>query len=1445
MTKEFTISINGVTQSVSAVDALLAKLDALDDKINSLSDVDTADLKNSLQDIRKELETNAENWEDISDRIEDASNEVNRLERAYKALDNPLKPDDVREFNKEIKSVEKSLNDIEDNDIKIDSRDIGMAAAKAADLATNLQKVQRAEDQLGTKLNINIGGLALEFDDVNQAIGVLEDKLYQLANSGQRNTQQFKDITAQIVNLRTAVKQVDNELDNAFSGGLNKAIQGVQGLTAIGSVASGIGGLFGVEELDESIQKFAQLSLILQGLKEIQEQLRDSTSYLAKVFKFFGDSADVVIKGFNAVYKGMASLAKGIDTLAGNAFTKFGKTLDTLTTKWQALDKFTPFKTLFESQDRIDKTNQLYKELSQLIVDLNVAASKVDFNKLITPNVVTSIGRYGIGIDNVINKLTRLRKSGEIEISDEEFSKAVEMLKNFDNNIDPTIKDLGKLREELGALGVPFKLLNSIDFDGKLNIWQKGLIGLVNGCKAFSAALKAVRTVVASFARTTLIFTAMQIAIEAITWAVDKLIGAFRSLMGWDLEDMVNGFEDAQSAIEATNKSVDKYKKELQNLVDNKVISNQTRLNNTIDEYNRQLIIAIKNLQDLKKTGVGIENMDSFIEEFEVLQKAVQGGTDKIKAMSEQSTKWYEVWKGQYWSEVWNTAGDAASEYASLQKKVIDDIQYRINNLDISKGEEEIKKFIDLLDTPIYQISLANVENLFPEDEYAKVLAANIKQIRDYYDEIQNLQKEAEENAQALQDQITDNNIAGIQNRFERERAELENNYQRELRDAENNEELKLSIQNKYNAQRQSLLKSQADEARNIQNQINSNEIAAMQDGLAKRLAELEQSRKQELDAARDSQIKVGEQEAAINKKYDAQILQVKTEFYNQRIKLLEDYTEQYRQLWNQIVQMEYDFAESRITNRYEDKARELGYTDDSIENIREYYDKIRDIANENAEKLAEIDKERVLHDRGDSLEAEKKRNKDRLAVIEENYKDGLLTKEEYDKAIQDETDVHYKMMDTITRDGEQKLVDIQRDYEETARNNNATAITERINALREAYDGIEGEYKVSSIGVIDYGATKRSLEQAKEEYNKLFEYISQEWDKLLKAFEEKKISFGDFTNAKKELQNLAEETQKAQNENKNNLDSLLSDTIESVATLVSSYLGVLGGMWSTYNDIQMMRIEQEQARLDEEYDMLEEAYERQEELTQKHTDKLNDIEDELKTSRGDRRAHLVEQLNAERAAMLASLQEEQKIEKQKEINQKKQDALEKKRREQEKKNSIVQATINTFTAVTNALAVQPWFVGLALSAVALALGMAQVANIKKQKYASGGLLIGKSHSLGGIPVGNTGIEVEGNEYVVNKKSTSKNLPLIDYINTQNRTLSKDDLIKWFDSGKRNVTSQISNKYATGGVIPNIPTQNNEQTIVIQDDRPIVAEIVDIVNRADNYRQIQILSGLN
>lgn len=1431
-TKTFEIEINGISQSVSAVDALLAKLDALDDKINSLSDVDTSEMRSSLEAIRKELETNADNWEDISDRIEDVTQDINSLERAYNGLDNPFKVQDIRQYNEEVQDISESIKDVEKAAEKIDglgglSTDLQRATAGAEDLANSLNKVQRAEDQLGTKLNVNIGGLSLQFDDVNQAIGVLEDKLYQLASSGQRSSKEFAEITQQVVSLRQAVVAVDNEIDNAFSGGLNRLIGGFESLASVASIGEGLNQLFGIQGLDESIQKFTALSLILQGIRNIQIDLADKASVAAKA------------------YKALSTVAEPL----GNLLTK----------PFEAASKsFTNFTNNFKYADLVGKLNELtkvidgdtYSAFQQLHYDLIRISN--DFQDI--PESVKDAALKLGDVGPILQQIENLFVFGDL--TDEQAEKARKAVEEFRQGLGDATIEAGLINKKIQELNKVL-LDNGVVFvDGvpKINLFQKGLIKLAAGVKVVAAAFK-------TLAKSTIILAALQLAMEALTWVFDKISAAWTKFAGDD--SLVSQFETTTQAIEATNNSLNKYITNLQKLSDTKVISNQTRINESIEEYTKALNKAIISQQALNAareksakpldlsagntwfTGAEIKTMEDFTKQFEILQKAVQAGTDRFKVLKDESKEVQKQFGGNWFNEFWNTASDAAADFGEVQKAVISDIQYRISTLDLSKGEEEIKKFLDLLDTPMYQTSLANIEKLFPEDEYAKVLAANIKQIQDYYSQISNLQKEAEVEAQRTAEQIATNNIAAIRNRFQRERAELENNYQKELKDAADNEELKASITNKYNSQRANLLKSQGNEVRNIQNQINSNEIAAMQDGFQKRLAELENSRQQELQAAQDSEILVNEQVAAINKKYDAQVLQAKKEFYESRKKLMQDYTNQYRQLWREIADIEAEIATSKVNVRAQDQMEALGFNEESIDNIRNYYNQIRDIANEQAKKIAEINKEQTQVGTDSSLEEENQRNRERLEVIKQNYEDGLLTKEEYDKAIQDENDVHYKKLETITRQGEQKLVEIQKEYDQTAKNNNIAAINERISAINEAYSNVDVQAKTSKLGIIDYGATKKELEKAKGEYSTILKQIGVERDNLQKSFDSKEISFGDFRQAKKELDSLEQDVIQSQQSIGQQLDTLLTTVVQSITQYVGQYVSALGDIWSTYNDIQMMRFEQEQARLEEEYDMLEEAYTKQEELTQKHTNKLADIEDELKTSRGDRRAHLIEQLNAEREAQLASLQEEQKIEKEKEINQKKQDALEKKRREQEKKNAIVQATINTFTAVTNALAVQPWFVGLALSAVALAMGTAYVAQIKKQKYAKGGLLKGNSHANGGIPVGQTGIEVEGDEYVINKNSTRKNLPLIDYINRSNKRLTKEDLLNWYDSGKQNVTKQTKTKFATGGVIPTLPNQSQEQTIVIEDDRPIVAQIVDIVNSADNYRQIQVLSGLS
>lgn len=1431
-TKTFEIEINGISQSVSAVDALLAKLDALDDKINSLSDVDTSEMRSSLEAIRKELETNADNWEDISDRIEDVTQDINSLERAYNGLDNPFKVQDIKQYNEEVQDISESIKDVEKAAEKIDglgglSTDLERATARAEDLANSLNKVQRAEDQLGTKLNVNIGGLSLQFDDVNQAIGVLEDKLYQLASSGQRSSKEFAEITQQVVSLRQAVVAVDNEIDNAFSGGLNRLIGGFESLASVASIGEGLNQLFGIQGLDESIQKFTALSLILQGIRNIQIDLADKASVAAKA------------------YKALSTVAEPL----GNLLTK----------PFEAASKsFTNFTNNFKYADLVGKLNELtkvidgdtYSAFQQLHYDLiRISNDFQDIPKAVEESAL-KLGDVG----PILQQIEDLFVFGDL--TDEQAEKARKAVEEFRQGLGDATIEAGLINKKIQELNKVL-LDNGVVFvDGvpKINLFQKGLIKLAAGVKVVAAAFK-------TLAKSTIILAALQLAMEALTWVFDKISAAWTKFAGDD--SLVGQFETTTQAIEATNNSLNKYITNLQKLSDTKVISNQTRINESIEEYTKALNKAIISQQALNAareksakpldlsagntwfTGAEIKNMEDFTKQFEILQKAVQAGTDRFKVLKDESKEVQKQFGGNWFNEFWNTASDAAADFGEVQKAVISDIQYRLSTLDLSKGEQEIKKFLDLLDTPMYQTSLANIEKLFPEDEYAKVLAANIKQIQDYYSQISNLQKEAEVEAQRTAEQIATNNIAAIRNRFQRERAELENNYQKELKDAADNEELKTSITNKYNTQRQALLKSQGNEVRNIQNQINSNEIAAMQDGFQKRLAELENSRQQELQSARDSEILVGEQVAAINKKYDAQVLQAKKEFYESRKKLMQDYTNQYRQLWREIADIEAEIATSKVNVRAQDQMEALGFNEESIDNIRNYYNQIRDIANEQAKKIAEINKEQTQVGTDSSLEEENQRNRERLEVIKQNYEDGLLTKEEYDKAVQDENDIHYKKLETITRQGEQKLVEIQKEYDQTAKNNNIAAINERISAINEAYSNVDVQAKTSKLGIIDYGATKKELEKAKGEYSTILKQIGVERDNLQKSFDSKEISFGDFRQAKKELDSLEQDVIQSQQSIGQQLDTLLTTVVQSITQYVGQYVSALGDIWSTYNDIQMMRFEQEQARLEEEYDMLEEAYTKQEELTQKHTNKLADIEDELKTSRGDRRAHLIEQLNAEREAQLASLQEEQKIEKEKEINQKKQDALEKKRREQEKKNAIVQATINTFTAVTNALAVQPWFVGLALSAVALAMGTAYVAQIKKQKYAKGGLLKGNSHANGGIPVGQTGIEVEGDEYVINKNSTRKNLPLIDYINRSNKRLTKEDLLNWYDSGKQNVTKQTKTKFATGGVIPTLPNQSQEQTIVIEDDRPIVAQIVDIVNSADNYRQIQVLSGLS
>ena len=311
---------------------------------------------------------------------------------------------------------------------------------------------------------------------------------------------------------------------------------------------------------------------------------------------------------------------------------------------------------------------------------------------------------------------------------------------------------------------------------------------------------------------------------------------------------------------------------------------------------------------------------------------------------------------------------------------------------------------------------------------------------------------------------------------------------------------------------------------------------------------------------------------------------------------------------------------------------------------------------------------------------------------------------------------------------------------------------------------------------------------------------------------------------------------------------TLLYEVAGQWKQMIAQWVGAISGLLQTLNDTQMQLIENQLAEVEHQLEIQEEAYEKAEEAAEEHKNKMDDIEDELSEARGSRRQFLIDTYAAQQAAYLEDLAAQQKAAEEKEKLEKKQQALEKQRKQQEKKANVQQALINTFTAVSNALAVQPWFVGLALSAVALGMGMANVAAIKNTPiYEDGGIISGPRHSQGGVKVLGGTAEVEGGEYITNRKSTAANLPLLTYINDQKRELTAEDLMKFFASGTPKFHSRSTRMFADGG---QLPTTNTEVNRVIQvndasnDNVTYVVQVTDIINATDNLRKVQTLSGL-
>ena len=589
--------------------------------------------------------------------------------------------------------------------------------------------------------------------------------------------------------------------------------------------------------------------------------------------------------------------------------------------------------------------------------------------------------------------------------------------------------------------------------------------------------------------------------------------------------------------------------------------------------------------------------------------------------------------------------------------------------------------------------------------------------------------------------------------------------------------------------------------------------------------------------------------------------------YYDQLYNVQKNYAEKAKALKLEEIGFEQKNAIADENKDYEKTYKDIEKQyEDHLKDIREEYDRhleemralntkeIKD-ASDYANKMKEEHGEES-EEYANALAAYLEMIPDQMALIKERHDKIEALEKERDDKLEELTRNHNSTIKTLEENADEQRLKVENDF-----------IRESQTATANYYSGLLNEYqrfqnkfqnKVDNLqekskngwGIINLKAYSKGITSLKADFSRMVEDIENEQKLLIVRLANGDISLGDFNSAYNELEDYKEQA-------KETLESLtkmgrnkIGEFIESINQYIQAVGQGAQELLSTVWDAQSAALDAQQEALEKANEELDKQLTKQEDITRKHADKINAIEDELSTARGDRRQHLIDALSAQISAQRASLAAEQRIQKQKEANEKKMEALEKKRKEAQRKQDIISATISAALATVNGLATQPFVpTGIAMGSLAAALGAAQVSIIASKHYANGGLLEGPSHSHGGIPVGNTGIEVEGKEYIINKRTTQQNLDVLEFINSKKRRLNLADFIELYTSTGRRSVASVRSRFANGGQIPELNTNTDwggliNSVIVERDDRPIWVSVREIDNAQESVRRVQAMAGM-
>lgn len=222
--------------------------------------------------------------------------------------------DASKKFGTELDALKKRSADLTK---QLKSLDAGSEFDKLYDELTSVNKAIKATEAGATDLNARFDDIYGDIQPLTGRIGELEDRLYEMALAGEKDTDMYRELQGEISRFKQTILEVDKEIDSLTGKGKNLQAALQLGETVVASYGAiqGLAALAGSdnEALTETLVKLEAVQVTLASVEQVRLALESESLIMQK--------ARVLWSNIQAVATGKLTLAQIAQNGATAAYT--------------------------------------------------------------------------------------------------------------------------------------------------------------------------------------------------------------------------------------------------------------------------------------------------------------------------------------------------------------------------------------------------------------------------------------------------------------------------------------------------------------------------------------------------------------------------------------------------------------------------------------------------------------------------------------------------------------------------------------------------------------------------------------------------------------------------------------------------------------------------------------------------------------------------------------------------------------------------------------------------------------------------------------------------------------------------------------------------------------------------------------------------------------------